>query len=110
MPRQIPESDWKRFSQLKPVLLNRFCQKILDEAGQIATGPTGTPHERYLKLYQFIQREDRKIADAFNDHRRSTALIMLTHLYSHGLMTKEELMTFGEETRQVILMVSASPE
>jgi hypothetical protein len=110
MPQQILERDWKQFSKLKPELLNRFCQKILDEAARIATTKADSPHDQYLDLFKFIDEENRKIADAFNDHRRSTALWMIAHLYGHGMMTEEELMTFSEETRESVLFMCKPPQ
>jgi hypothetical protein len=31
MKHEIPESDWKTFSQLRLVALERFCKRVLDE-------------------------------------------------------------------------------
>ena len=75
MERHLPEKDWKLLRQLAPVALERLCDKILKEAMAIAQAPAKTSHERYLELYKLIQEQDRDLAFAFDDHRRSTALI-----------------------------------
>jgi len=110
MLRNIPERDWKRLSKVKPLVLERFCQQILNDAVKVATAPTGTPHERYLKLYKFIGDQDDEIAAAFNNHRRSTALINIPHLRSHSLFTEEEFQGFSEETKEIIASLAAVPE
>lgn len=109
MSSHIAERDWKQLSKLKPELLNRACQKILDEAAKIATGKGNSPHEQYLKLYKFVEQEDGTIANAFDGHRRSTAIMMIAAMYGQGMMTEEELMTFSEETREVVLLICRRP-
>ena len=99
----IPERDWKRLRQLKPVVLDRFCERVLREAISIANAPGSTPHQRYLKLYRFIDEKDDALARAFDDHRRSTALPKIMHIYALGLFTEEEFAGFSERTRKLVL-------
>jgi hypothetical protein len=73
--RGIPESDWKVFRQLHPIALGRYSQRVLDEIAQIAADTKETPHERYLKIYKVVQQRDRTMGEAFNDLRRSTAIM-----------------------------------
>jgi hypothetical protein len=105
MDHPLPEKDWKLLRQLAPIALERFCDRVLTEATAIASarGPTG--HERYLKLYKLIERQDQELAAAFDDHRRSTALMKLARIYSLGLLTEEELGAFSEETRETALFL-----
>jgi hypothetical protein len=70
----ISEADWKVFRQLRPVALERFCERALAEVGRLASDPNKTSHERYLSVFRLIERRDRELADAFDDPRRSTAL------------------------------------
>jgi len=37
MPRDFSESDWKTLSHLKPLALERLCQRILQKADSIIT-------------------------------------------------------------------------
>jgi hypothetical protein len=99
---RIPERDWKLLSQLTPVALERFCARVLAEAARITAAPGMTSHERYLKLYGLIQQQDRDLAFAFNDHRRSTALVKTARLHALGLLTEDELGAFTEETRETV--------
>jgi len=103
----IPERDWKLLRQLKTVALERFCERVLNEAVRIAGTPKATQHERYLKLYKFVHEQDRAMAAAFDDHRRSTALPKIAHIHSLGLFTDEEFAQFSEETRNYALALES---
>ena len=102
--RQIKESDWKIFRELHVVALERFCRRILDEvAAIVANGnETGSAHSHYLELYNLVKRRDREMANAFDELRRSTALLQLRIICAHGLLTPDEFARFSEETREVI--------
>jgi hypothetical protein len=102
MSRDIPESDWKLFRQLHPIALGRYCQQVLDEIARIAADTKETPHERYLKIYKVVQQRDRTISEAFNDLRRSTAIMRLLTICSHGLITEDEIGRFTQDTRDII--------
>ena len=104
----LPEKDWKLLRRLQPVLLDRFCEKVLREAVEIARSPDGTNHERYLKLYRFIREQDRDMATAFDDYRRSTARVKINNLYALGLMTEAELAGFSDEIRAMVLLLNSS--
>jgi hypothetical protein len=107
MERQLPEKDWKLLRQLAPVALERFCDRVLREATVIATAPGKTNHERYLELYKLMKEQDRDLASAFNDHRRSTALHKLAWIYSLRLLTEDEFGGFSEETRETALFLAS---
>jgi hypothetical protein len=102
MTRQISESDWKLFRQLQPIALERFCERVLSEVSRLTSDTRKSSHERYLALFKLIKRRDRELADAFDDLRRSTALLQLARIQSHGLLTDEELARFSPETRDVV--------
>ena len=102
----MQESEWKRFRKLHVVALNRFCEKVLQEISQIGADARKSPHERYLQIYKVIQQQDKVIAEAFNDSRRSTALMQLAVIHSRGLITDDELSEFTQETRDVVLSFS----
>ena len=107
MERQLPEKDWKLLRKLAPVALERFCGRVLKDATAIANAPAKTSHERYLELYKLLKKQDRDLASAFDDHRRSTAFIKLAWIYSLGLLTEAELGSFSEETRETALFLAS---
>jgi hypothetical protein len=110
MTRTISEPDWKVFRQLRPIALERFCQRVLDEIAGLAGDTTKTSHERYLAVFRLLERRDRELADAFNDMRRSTAYFLLGHIQSHDLLTEEEMARFSPETRAVVQLLSGKAE
>ena len=103
----VPERDWKRLRQLKPVVLDRFCERVLREAINIANAPGSTPHQRYLKLHRFIDEKDDAVARAFDDHRRSTALAKIAQIHALGLFTDEEFAGFSERTRKLVSEIAS---
>lgn len=102
MERGIYEPDWKLFRQLQPLALDRFCQRVLAEVRRLAADTNQSSHQRYLAVFELLQERDKELADAFNDPRRSTALVQLARLRSQGLLTEEEFARFSPETRAAV--------
>ena len=105
MQREIKESDWKLLSQLRTATLERFCQRILFEIEGINANNAISAHERYLEIYQVIERRDKEVAQIFNDHRRSGALSELAAIQSRSLLTPEKFLRFSQEARDAVSWV-----
>jgi hypothetical protein len=101
MYRQIPERDWKEWRKLSPIALERFCHRILQKCATFSQG-AGSTHERYLKLFRYLQSQDADMAAVFNDQRRSNAYQQIASAVSRRIMSRDELMVFSEETQAVI--------
>ena len=86
--------------ELKPVTLERLCERILHRAADITTQSGLTNHQRYIKMWELIQEQNQEVALAFDDHRRSTAFLKILQIHRRGLFTEEEFARFGEETRK----------
>ncbi|PWU16338.1 MAG: peptide ABC transporter substrate-binding protein [Verrucomicrobia bacterium] len=99
MNANIPESDWRRFKEVHAKLLERYCDRILEEVAAASRNTKGTAHERYLKVYKLIKERDKQLANAFDDFRRSTAVLQLGIMRRMKLLTDEELGLFSEQTR-----------
>lgn len=102
MSHEFPERDWKWLRHLKPQLLARFCERVLDNAVSIVNDSTVGSHERYLKLYEYTRQQDRVLGTAFDGQRRSNALSKIAAIHAQGLFTEEEFAQFTEETRKMI--------
>jgi hypothetical protein len=102
MSRDFPQPEWKILRELKPILLDRLCRRILDELIRLATADEGSDHKRYLEVYKHLRDRDKGIALAFDDMSRSTAIIRLAAIQSLGLLTPEELTRFSPETQQML--------
>jgi hypothetical protein len=104
MEGRFPESDWKLFRKLEVLALDRFCQRVLAEVSGLVADAVKTNHERYLAVYKLVRRRDKELADAFNDPRRSTALVQLARIRFRELLTDEEFAGFSPETRASVQM------
>ncbi|SOD03287.1 hypothetical protein SAMN05216486_10928 [bacterium JGI 053] len=100
--RDILESDWKIFRTVRQAALDRYCARVLDECAAVIRDTSVSNHDRYLRLYRMLDKRDDTLASAFNDFRRSTALIQLAHIRRLGVVTDEELGRFSQETRELV--------
>jgi hypothetical protein len=98
------ETDWKLFRQLQPLALDRFCQRVLDEVGQLAADTEKSSHKRYLAVYRLLQDRDEQLADAFKNPRRSTAQVQLARIRADGLLTDDEFARFSVVARDSVQM------
>ena len=87
------------FRRLHPVALERFCQQVIEEINQATCDCSRDYHKRYLEVFSLIMKRDEQMGRAFNDVRRSTAIILLTNIREAGLLTDEEFSQFSAETR-----------
>jgi hypothetical protein len=102
MSSHIPESDWRHFKRVHNELLERYCARTLDElAAQLKTGD-GTAHDRYVRAYKLLKNRDEDIARAFDDFRRSTAVIQLAIMRAMRLLTDEDLSVFSKQTQDQV--------
>jgi hypothetical protein len=73
----IPEADWRVFRSLHPIWLGRFCKRINGELMRLLSDDSRDAHEQYLATYKLMHKRDKEIANAFNDFRRSTAIVQI---------------------------------
>jgi len=107
MSLEIPESDWKHFKNMRAILLERFCERALSDLATLAQSPKGSAHDRYLRAYKLIHERDKKLATAFNDFRRSTAIMQLGIMRQMKLLTDEELSIFSDPTQNYIRAIES---
>jgi len=101
--RDIPESDWKIFRTVRAAALDRYCARVLDECRTASEDRSISNHERYLRLFRLLRERDDDLADAFNDFRRSTAILQLARIHALGVVTDEELGRFSPGTRETVI-------
>ncbi len=102
MQRDFPESDWKILSRLKPLALDRLCERIVLESEDIIVRTKeGGYHSAYLELVKHIQTQDKTVGKCFDDWRRSQAFFILANWRREKLITDEEFASFSAETRIV---------
>lgn len=97
---QIPEADWKVLRSMRPVVLERYCERILADVASLVAGGEGTAEERYHALWELLRSRDGMIADALDDHRRSNALLKIMNMRVGSMLTDEEYQRLSEATRE----------
>lgn len=98
----IRESDWKLLRQLQPVAIDRFCQRLLSDVQSTCSDTAVSAHERYLQVFRLVQDQDRRMAEIFDDVRRSNAVRRVALMRSSGLISDDEFAKFSEELRDVV--------
>lgn len=101
-PMQMSEADWRTLRRLQPVALERLCERILAECVEVASGGGDSAHGRYLKLFDLVRLRNKELAHAFDDVRRSTAILTLIGMYRMGLLADEEFGEFSAEARAAV--------
>ena len=99
MSRDFPESDWRHFKKVHSVLLERYCARVLADLIAESSASEGTAHKKYLRVYKLIDERNEDMARAFDDFRRSTAVMQLGIMRRMGLLTDEDLSIFSSETQ-----------
>ena len=107
MSSNIPEADWRRFKEVHAKSVERFCSRILKEVTAASQSTEGTAHDRYLKIFELINQRNQEMAQAFDDFRRSTAVMQLGIMRRMKLLTDEELSLFSEQTRTHIQSIAS---
>jgi len=108
MPVSLPERDWKYLTSVKEQLVAELCRKINEGAAQIlAAGKLGE-HEKYQKLFRYMESSDRKVANCFDDWRRSTLLMRVVSLRKHGLLSDEHVQNLSPELQDRLALLYPS--
>ncbi len=94
----ISEPDWRVFKEIRAVALERLTHRILNECRAVCDDETLPAHDRYLKLYELIHKRDEEMQRAFDDFRRSTAIVCLITMWQLDLVTLDELDRFSLDT------------
>lgn len=100
--KQIREPDWKRLRDLKPIALDRFCSRVLDGIQQAFSDSGAGSHQRYLAIYDLIQKQDKELGQIFDGLSRSSAVGKLLLMHRAGLLTDAEIAGFSEDIRDVV--------
>ena len=97
---RIAESDWKVFKKVREKALDRYCRRVLEECERICLDETKSAHKRYGTLYGYIRARDKDMAKAFDDFRRSTAVLCLMLMHKYDLLREDEIQAFSGEVQR----------
>ena len=96
MMRDIKESDWKILRQVREEALERFCKHILLDIERVSSDSARGFHQRYLDIWKVLRERDKELGQAFDNPRRSTALMQLASMKILGLVTEDEFLRFSQ--------------
>ena len=103
--RDVDESDWKWFRQVRGVALQRFCDEVLSETQSIMADTTRSSHERFIAVFNLIQERNGELADGFDNPSRSMMIVQLVFFRAHKLLTDDEFFLFRRETCETVTMM-----
>ena len=83
--------------------MDRFCQKTLNQIQDIINGADYTSHEKYLKLYKLIEKQDQTLASMFDGLSRSSAFFKLHQMNKLDLVESEELSSLSQELQDQLM-------
>ena len=101
--RSVPESDWQNLRAMKDAVLNIACERIFEKLEEIMDKREGKEHEAYLKLWNILKQEDRKISIMFDDLKRSNAIHKLAAWKHNRIISEVRFAEFSDETQQTIM-------
>lgn len=103
MRNQIKESDWKIFKELRPLALDRYCKRVMDDVESTIHQSKKDSHTKYIEMYKTVKEGDKKLAHMFDGFSRSKAVEQLLLYYSNNLLRDQEFARLSDETREQIL-------
>ncbi|HXR06781.1 MAG TPA: hypothetical protein VN765_05595 [Candidatus Acidoferrum sp.] len=114
MSSHIPEADWGHFKRVHAELSERFCARVLEDLAVILKAGDGTAYDRYDRACKLLKSRDKELRRAFDDFRRSTAVMQLAIMRGMGLLTDKDLSVFSaqtqEQVRGIASMFGGEPE
>jgi hypothetical protein len=102
---EINEPDWRILREWHPLALERACDNAIAEIERELSAKKPS-RERFWAVAELVKRQQKEIANLFDDLRRSTALIMIAKIRHHGLLTDEEMSRFSQETQAKVRQFS----
>ena len=105
--RRIQPSDRERYKALWDHVLEAAHGAALDGVEALLRARPGRQHGTFQELIDRVCREKRRLARMFDGGlRRSTMVIRLAEWYAQGLIAREDLAGFSEETRRDVARIA----
>ena len=99
MSADFPESDWRRFKEVHAKLMERYCEGVLEEVESVSQDTKNSAYDRYIKIFNLVRERNKEMARAFDDYRRSTAVMQLGIMRRMRLLKDDDLKKFSELTQ-----------
>jgi hypothetical protein len=72
------------------------------QSDAVAGATSRSSHDRYLDIRDLVSRRGREMADAFDDMRRSRAVLRIARIRALGILTAEEYSRFTDIIRDEV--------
>jgi hypothetical protein len=105
MPAELTEAEWRIFSDLRELALERFCGRAISDITRAAAAAARTNRQRHRRTVKVMNARDKELADAFDNPSRADALRQLALMQSHNLLTEDEMSQFSSETREGVRLL-----
>lgn len=111
MTRDVLEADWRTFRKIRQAALERFCRRVLDRLQRACSDESHSSLDRYGMARAEFEEADKKLAQAFDNPRRSQMLWQLAQMYGEGLVEPSELKQLSQSTRdRVFVLMDRNPQ
>jgi hypothetical protein len=105
---EVKESDWKKYKKSADLALQRLEQNCISKVQLIASN-TSIPDERkILEIGETIANHKSLEKLMFGDFRRSTMVMALAQMVSHGLVSGSDLLAFSPELQEQVTAICGS--
>ncbi len=102
MSKDFPEKDWKKLKSLKTSALEKVCSQCLKKIHSLIEAGQNESHKTYHQLWDILRSDDEKIAQMFDDLKRSSAIFKLIAWKEYGILADNDFKEFSEETQNRI--------
>lgn len=96
------ERDWRYLRSIFEEMVEELSRRLNDEVRATLARSDLSENEKRRAVYDLVQKNDRTVADCFDDWRRSRLFERCLALRKHGLLTSERLEGLTPEFRQMI--------
>ena len=96
----IKESDWKIFTKIKDIAIERFCENVFVEYKKILDDSSEHIHDRYLLHYKMVRASNKEMASIFDGHSRSKAWLQLLGIRARGLADERLVSQLSDAFRE----------
>lgn len=103
--KKYPESDWKTFQAMVPVLRERYLAERTGRIAALLTNPKKNDTERFWDAMEEMEKEAEVLRYCLDGHTRSKMWLFMVSMIHAGMMKKEDLSRFSDELQQSIAYV-----
>ena len=96
----ISEADWKVYKRIRGLALDRYSQRVLNDAERLCRDESMPVQDRHGELSRLLRERDKEMYQIFDTLRRSSAVLCLMMMRRYELVTDEEMQSFSPELQR----------